>query len=474
MLKKLVSHSLLYSISPQVPRILSFFLMPIMTRYLTATDYGIYGVITSYLYFITVWKDLGFGVVFVNTFYKYKHRWKFIWRLLSGHLIIWGLFFSMILLLVLFIALPKSEMHFYWLIAGLLITSSVLFDNTNMIANYYFRFSERPQYVVTVSIISSVVAIAVAFIFIVKLKLGYISWFYSSFAASLVGFIVNFYFVFIKLKLIPILAIRKRFILPHLKVALPMIPHNYSGYLLNSSDRVVLDLYKVDIKRIGVYNIAYQFGNIFESLGEAIGMAVGPFYSKLFTADSEKSIRDERNFTFVLMSLFIAGTFVLSIWLKELFILLIKNESLREGYGIGIIILMGYSYRPMYWSAGIKMSIHEKTGILWRISFIAGVLNVLLNIIFVPLYGIYAAAINTFISLLYLGFSGYYIKRNKRSNDLNHYPAYWIIAICIITFIAYSLKDLAIGAKILITTCVLVLLISLYTRNRKVINNIEI
>jgi O-antigen/teichoic acid export membrane protein len=474
MFKKLISHSLLYSLAPQVPRILSFFLMPIMTKYLTASDYGIYGIITSYLFFITVWKDLGFGVVFVNTFYKHIHRWKVIWRLLYGHLIIWTIAYSGLLLMVLYIALPKSEMHNFWLISGLLIASTMIFENTNMIANYYFRFSELPRYVVIVSVISSFVAIFVAFFSSVYLKAGYLSWFYSTFWAAFVAFLINGYFVLIKLKLTPIIKFRKSFIIPHLRVALPMIPHNYSSYLLNSSDRVILDLYKVDINRIGVYNIAYQFGNMFESFGEAVGMAVGPFYSKLYSSNTEKSLKDERSLTFILMTLFLSGTFILSVWLKELFYLLVKNDKLRSGYGIGIIILMGYSYRPMYWSAGIKLSIYEKTGYLWRISLVAGICNVILNVIFVPIFGIYAAAINTFLSLLYLGFSGYYLKQNKRPNDVKHFPEYWILAICILSIFAYMLKDQAITVKVMITIVVSIILFILYKKYKDIIHAVEI
>src|SRR6202035_3715230 len=152
MLKKLVTHSFLYALSPQIPRILSLFLMPIMTKYLSASDYGIYGVITSYLYFITVWKDLGFGVVFVNTFYKHPKRWMIIWRMLYGHLLLWGLVYGPLLLIVLYIALPKTEMHNFWLIGALLIFSAIIFENTNMVSNYYFRFNQLPKYVVSVSI----------------------------------------------------------------------------------------------------------------------------------------------------------------------------------------------------------------------------------------------------------------------------------------------------------------------------------
>ncbi len=145
-----------------------------------------------------------------------------------------------------------------------------------------------------------------------------------------------------------------------------MIPHNYSSYLLNSSDRVVMDQFKVSIDQIGQYNIIHV-RNYFESVGEAIGMAVGPFYSKLYTAKTKKALIDERNLTFF-DDKFLLATFLISLWLKEIFILLISNKELQSAYPIGIIIIMSYAYRPMYWSVGIKLKYFENYQSTWKIS----------------------------------------------------------------------------------------------------------
>src|SRR5215471_14430157 len=101
MLKKLFTQSVIYALAPQLPKIVSLFLMPIITKHLQPVDYGIYGIITSYLFFATALKDLGFAVVFVNSFYKFPHRWKLIWRLLHGHLVLWSFLYLFILLILL-------------------------------------------------------------------------------------------------------------------------------------------------------------------------------------------------------------------------------------------------------------------------------------------------------------------------------------------------------------------------------------
>jgi O-antigen/teichoic acid export membrane protein len=474
MLKKLFKHSFVYSIAPQIPRLASLLILPIITGYVNEQDYGIYGIITAYLFFVTALKDLGLGVVFVNTFYKHPHRWPLIWRLLHGHLLMWGVVFGCLQLLLLYFAIPSVAMHHFGLIAFLVLVPAVLFDNTSSLGNYYFRFNEKPLFIAGVTITTGIITVLVNYYCIVVLRLGYMGWFWSSFVASAVGFLLYLYPVYGKLKLWPVIRFRPRFMRPHLKVSLPMIPHNYSSYLLNSSDRVVMDLYKVNLNQVGLYNMGYQFGNYFEAFGEAVGMAVGPFYSKLYVANTEKSLLDARRLTFMLMSFFMTATFFASLWLKEIFMVMISNENLRSAYHVGIFIIMGYAYRPMYWSAGNKLSIAEKTNILWRITFIGGLLNVALNVIFVPYYGIYAAALSTLVSLLYVGFSAYYFKTYRKLNNLDHYQFYWMMGIIAATFTVYFLRDIDIVYKAAITVVLMGAFVYLFKKNYPALKQVNI
>jgi O-antigen/teichoic acid export membrane protein len=451
MLKKLFTHSLLYSIAPIFIQVASLLLLPFLTPYLSSLDYGIYGIITSYLFFIAALKDLGFGVLFVNTFYKHPLRWPLLWRMFYGHLLYWSIIYFFLFVLILYIAIPQMELKNFPLILLLTSLPALIFDTASMLGNYYYRFSEKPKVVAAVSITAGIVSLAVTYYCIAVLKLGYLGWFFGSFASSFIMFLCFFYPVFIHLKLIPILQIRWRFINRYLKVALPMIPHNYSSYLLNSSDRVIMNLMRIDLGQIGLYNVGYRFGNYFETGGEALGMAVAPQFAKLYTHKTKEALATAKKLTFFFMLFFLLGCFTVSLWLKEVFSILFRNPELQPAYSIGIIILMGYAYRPMYWSVGTKLSVNDKTVSLWKISFVAGLINVLLNILFLKQYGIYAAAINTFISLLYIGFAGFYLSSYRKLDGPRHYPELWMSLIIGLTVLVYCLKDISITWKSIIT-----------------------
>ncbi|MGZ7068791.1 MAG: hypothetical protein ACXVHT_10835, partial [Methanobacterium sp.] len=360
-------------------------------------------------------------------------------------------FYFFLLVIVVYIALPASELHKFKYILLLTAIPSVILDNANTIANYYYRFTENPKIIAIVGIIAGFISIAGTYYCIVDLKMGYMGWFIGTFLTSLITFLSFLYPVYFKLKLTPILRFKKRFITKHLKVSLPMIPHNYSSYLLNSSDRVVMDLMKVNISQVGLYNMAYRFGSAFEIMGEAVGMAVGPHYVRLYMANSREGLEAARRLTYLLTISFISVAFLVSLWLRQVFELLINNASLKGAYDVGIIIFMGYCYRPMYWCTVNKLSASDKTAVLWRISFVAGLINLILNIIFVGRFGIYAAAIVTFISLMFVGFAGFYLKSYKKLKVVNHYPLAWLLLISFLTILVYYLRDISCMYKAVIT-----------------------
>jgi O-antigen/teichoic acid export membrane protein len=102
-----------------------------------------------------------------------------------------------------------------------------------------------------------------------------------------------------------------------------------------------------------------------------------------------------------------------------------------------------------------KLQYSGMTQHLWKISFLAGILNVILNVIFIPIYGIMAAAVNTFIALLYIGFSGYFLPIYKQFNIEKLYkPALIFTVILITSILVYLLKDIGIMYKSFLTIIV--------------------
>jgi len=163
--------------------------------------------------------------------------------------------------------------------------------------------------------------------------------------------------------------------------------------------------------------------------------------------------------TFFLQAIFIILGFIASIWLNEIFKVLIKGHVVTDLVPIGIIILMSYSYRPMYLAASVHLMFFEKTNSLWKISFGAGVINALLNLALIPILGFKIAAITTFVSYLYMGLSGFFTKEFKEISKENYYPLFWGGIIILTTIISYGLWSINFIYKILLTVILLAIIV---------------
>lgn len=452
-LKKLISHSLIYALAPQLPRIAGLFVLPVITKYLTAQDYGIYGIITSYVGIISAMSDLGLVIILVNSFFQYPNKWQFIWRQVHFYLICWAVVYNIFLALILFFIIPAEIGEYTWEIILLVCVPNLVFSPVQLIASRYYQFSRKPLYIGITSGITGIVAVFLNLYTIAYLRMGFMGWFWSTAIAAFLQFLFFVYPVYFKYKLTPLFYFRKAFLFRQLRVSLPVVPHNYSSYLLNSSDRMVMDRVHVNISSIGMYNAAYIFGNYFEFAGTALGMAVGPVYTGMI---AKKEHSAESNLLLLaqwLQIAFIIAGFILALWSKELMSILISNEELKLAYPIAVIIIMSYVYRPYYWLTISKLQYYQQTKQLWKISFIAGFLNLILNFIFIPLYGVQAAAITTFAAMMYIGFSGYFLRSFRELNIFNieYKPVRVLIVIIVLAFSVYALKDVSLTSKSLIT-----------------------
>jgi O-antigen/teichoic acid export membrane protein len=151
--------------------------------------------------------------------------------------------------------------------------------------------------------------------------------------------------------------------------------------------------------------------------------------------------------------------------------LLISNAELASAYLVTALIVFSYSYRPLYWGAVNLLGFASRTGQLWKISFSAGAINLGLNFAFMPVWGYKTAIVTTFISLLFLGASGYRLKAFKELSKENYYPYAWLFAFIAGFVLLYFAVEWSWIVKIPLTVVILILMIVLVRQNMKDVNN---
>lgn len=475
MFRKFFSDSIIYAIGPQLPKIVGFFLLPILTRYLTTEDYAIWGIATAYTAGLAGLRDLGFTQVLVNFFFRYQHsekRWQLVWRQIFAFLVTWGIGYTLILGLIIYFSLRHKVGDNITIILACTLISAFFFDLVILFGSRLYQFKAKPLPVALNAVVSGTVSIFVTYVAVVNFQLHYLAFFIALFAASFVSALLYAVSLFSKFKLFPIFRFRKKTFRNYLRVALPTIPHNYSSYLLNASSRVILDVYKLPLSQIGQYNFAYTFGNYAELVGGAIGTAFSPVFGKLYAAKTPESEEKVRLITFTMQTMFLAGSVLVALWAKEILGIMSSNSELAAAYPFAIVIIMSYVYRPMYWAPVNKLGFEEKTNVLWRISLVGGLINVALNLIFLPIFGIYTAVVATFIGLMYIGFSGYFLPAFKEINKLNYYPLHWLSLIVVCTIAVYVVRDYSVLFKVAATIFVLLATLLAWWKNRKSISQL--
>lgn len=456
MLRKLFSHAAIYGLSAQAPRLAGVLAMPIITRYLTTTDYGVAGVVTAYANALAIVQSLGLGVVLVNSFARYPTRYKWVWRQLQGFALLWSVGYGLLLGAVLYLIMPAEAAENTWEIIGLHVVPAMLFNSVGFFGALYYQMQQRPFPVAFISFAVGALTVGFNIYTIAYLRLGYMGWFYANFLGALLSFLLYGYMLFMREQMWPILRFKLARIRQSLRVSLPVVPHQFSFFLLDTSDRLVMDVLRVPVSRIGLYNIASNFGLYFSTASNAVVQAANPLYMRLYAASADgKAALQARRLTFSLQALFLVGTSLLGLWMKEIFVLLIKNEALRTAYPLAIIILMGYNYKPMYLAVINQLVYRDRTKVLWKVSTVAGVGNVVLNFVLVPLYGIQAAAFTTFAALMYMGYAGYLLKEYRQIRQVNYYPWLWLPTNVLALLCVYFLADIGLVGKAAVSLLVM-------------------
>lgn len=467
MVKKLFSHTAIYGLAPHAPKIASLFTLPIITQYLTPEDYGVAGVVLAYIGALSVLSTLGLRLILVNTFFKSPGQFKWAWKQIYGFLIFWSIPFGLLLGTVIYLVVPEVAEENRFLLTALNVLPVILFGPTAVIGQTFYQVSQKPLPIGIRAIVFGFLSVFLNLYTIAFLELGYLGWFWTAFIVNILSNLSYWYPLNFRLGLSPIFNFKWRLLKNSLKVSLPTIPHSYSDYLLNSSDRMVMSWLSVSAAEIGKYNIAYTIGSYVQQLGMASTQAVGPLLNEGYKNGDDKGAR---KLIFILQAFFFCLTFIVSLWLREIFDYLIRNEELSKMYPLAIIIVMSYNYRPIYAGSVSKLFFEGRTGSLWKISFVAGVGNLGLNFLLIPFFGFQVAAYTTFIALMYMGYSGFFFKDFKELNKVNYFPAYWFSGTIFLTGLAYYLVDYSLEIKAVITGILTLVAILFYQNFRKRLN----
>ncbi len=304
---------------------------------------------------------------------------------------------------------------------------------------YFFTF-KKPEY----SIVSETIfekffnLLLLLFAISISASLLFLSWMYiTSLLISLI--VASILLGKILLKNMPV--IFKKEINPVFDVkqllsfSIPLMIVGILDIALGWTDIIMIGVFRSSLE-VGFYNTAYVISSAFLIIWIAIGDMFYPIISELYAKKQKTSIRK----TFEVTSRWI---FVLALPLL-VFIIVFPSRTLSLVFGhkyldaaIPLVILtLGYFPLAIFGLSEQGLRTYKKIKFLGVSTLIALVINILLNFLLIPPYGMIGASISTTLSLIFFTIIRF-VKFKKIlhfSFDLNLYKKY--IYSAIISFIA--------------------------------------
>lgn len=180
-----------------------------------------------------------------------------------------------------------------------------------------------------------------------------------------------------------------------LAFSLPLVPHLLGNWALSVSDRLILDYCHVSAATIGIYSLAYYFSFAVSMFAGAVTSALSPMATRLLKSDP-------RNPELPVLG----NQAILAIVVVALACVLFAPEALRvltpKAYHSAAAlvpwVVVGAVFQGMYLINSIGTWFSMRTLAVPLITGSTVVINVGINLTFVPRYGAMAAAVSTALS----------------------------------------------------------------------------
>ena len=473
-MNKLVKNTSIYTIGRVLPQAASFLLLPVYTNYLSPSEYGIVNSMQVLNGILAVLFTLAIDRSIFRLYFDYETeetRRDFLGTITISLTVISSFVFLFVLLFSgyveqIFKSIDFYPYYFYAILAA-------FFSIFSTIPNIYLQLKEKAGQFVILSLIQFALNTGFVLWFVVVEGLGAEGMLKGILYGTLV---ILPLFAYISFKIINF-KFNVQIFKESLSFSLPIIPGIITAWILELSDRLFIERY-FDLYDVGIYSLGYKIAGLILVFTTAFNVAYNPVFYKL--ANSKDQIFAKRqlyNYNNVYSITIIIAVFFLAFFSKEI-IEIFANERYLDAYKIVPLICFAYLISQLTGLFNLMIYQEKKVIKLMYVSFIAAFLNIFLNFLLVPVFGVYGAAYATILSFIvvfiltwWLARKYYYIPFNWTQISLIFIPLL-IVVICEYFFLEINIST-HIRLTIKLTFCVFIGLIIIkkyYPQIKNIIN----
>lgn len=409
MSNKIVKSTIYYSIGEIVPRIISFLLLPILTTYLTPSEYGINMYTNSVMMFVFVLASLSLNTFLLKNYYVLedeKERKKLI-----GSIFLFIIYFNVLIVVLQILFFPFIIKFFninvpfkpFFLLAIL----NNFFDVISIIPLVLFRVKEDARGFLIMSLSRTILQFILVYVLVVIFGQGLEGSYYGRLYVNIPFVVIYFYYV----RRNGILKFDTKIIKQALRFSLPLLPGGLSYLMISLSDRVILERF-VSLDEIGIYSVATTLALVLNIVIQSLYKTFEPIIFKEYL-NNDFQETNLKLYKIYLFALFV-GAFATSFYSKEFFVIATAGPF-REAYKLVPFLVISAVISGINTYLGILMIAGNKQKMVSMILLTSALISVVLNFVFIPYFGYYGAIIASSISFLITNlFYQYNVVLNKK------------------------------------------------------------
>lgn len=410
-IKQLTRQTAIYGAGNILSRLVTFLLLPLFTHALTPEEYGLVTLVYVFLGFMNIIYHYGLDSAFMRYTSDARdsdQRNRFFSTAL------WLILGSSTVLSVLIVAGAESlaggllgnpvHRHLFILAAGIL-----LLDALGHVPFALLRLEDKARLFVVIKLINVITTLGFNIYLVAFLDQGITGVFTSALIASLVTTVcvLGTTFSVIRPAFSPKLA--RSFLI----FGLPFVPAGLASISMEMIDRYLL-AYLKDAATVGIYSAGYKLGIFMLLLTTAFHYAWQPFFLRLGKNEESRSVFSKVFTIYVFAALLV--WICISNFVHELIRVRIAGYSLigpafYDAEPVVPLILVAYVFHGAYLNFLPGIYFEKKTHMIPLITGVGAVVNVGLNFLLIPPYGMMGAAAATVAGYVTMTVGAFVISR---------------------------------------------------------------
>ena len=406
--RELIKNTAIIFVGKFCTQFISFLLVPIYTNFLTTSDYGYIDLVQTYITLLVPILILRFDSGIFRFLIDVRNNENEKKKIISSILIF------LILQFILFTVLFFIFIRFVEIKYAYAILINVLFMAISSILLQMARgIGDNIGYSIA-SIIAGITTIILNIVFIIICKYDASSILIASSVANIICSI----FLFIRNKIYKYIRLsytNKNRFKEMINYSLPMIPDGLSWWIVNVSDRTIIS-FIINSSANGIYAVSSKFSNILSSLFQIFNMS--------WQESASLHINDTDRDTFftntlnTVYKIFYSICILIMVCMPFIFDLVIGNDF-KSAYLYIPPLLFGNLYNAIANVIGGVYIAKKDTKAVARTTMFAALINIVVNLIMIKKFGLYAASISTLLSYVILTIYRYFDVKKYLQMKLN-------------------------------------------------------